>query len=240
MARLRRDWGEIVAKEDPAPRAIYREPARLASLAGSLMLILAMFFPFASGHLGRAGGVMIPVSLSGLEGAGDGVILLVFGLVAALIVLSRSAAESTAQLVRFAPMALGLAALLVLVTAWRETNEAIAAWINVGGAADRAPGIWRSSAGAILLAIAGTYVSVSRRSRPSTDPTGTFRPSRPDVTAGMGAVIGGLMGSVGGLVLAASLLPASFIALFAFIVVGGALAGATAGSRLGRRIARER
>jgi hypothetical protein len=227
-----------MAREDPEGRPMYREPARLAILAGALMLILAMFFPFAEGRQQGTDGSIIRLSVSGLEGAGDGAILLVFGLIAAFIALYRGAAESTVEIVRLAPMVLGIAAILILVTAWRETSDQIGRWVATGGTGQPAAGIWLSAAGSIVLAIAGTYRWVTRRPGSSADPTQATRPSRSDLAEGIGAVIGAVLACGFFLALAAELLPAAFVGLFAFVAVAGLILGVTVGSRVGRRIAR--
>jgi hypothetical protein len=234
---LRWDW-DAMAREDAARRPIYREPARVAILAGALMLILAMFFPFAEGRQQGTDGSIIRLSVSGLEGAGDGVILLVFGLIAAFTVVYRGAAESTVELVRLAPMVLGLAAILILVTALRETNDQIERWVATGGTGQPAAGIWLSAAGSIILSIAGTYRWITRRPDSSADPTQATRPSRSDLAEGFGAVVGGVAVSGCFLVVAAAVLPAAFIGLFAFVAVAGLILGVTVGSRVARRIAR--
>jgi hypothetical protein len=234
---LRWDW-EAIAREDPERRPIYREPARVAILAGALMLILAMFFPFADGRLEGTDGTISRVSVSGLEGAGDGAILLLFGLIAAFIVLYRGAAESTVELVRLAPMVLGIAAILILVTAWRETSDQIGRWAAAGGTGQPAAGIWLSAAGSIVLAIAGTYRWVIRRPDSSADPSQATRPSRMELAEGIGAVVGAVV--IGGcfLAVAAAVLPAAFVGLFVFVAVAGLILGVTVGSRVARRIAR--
>jgi hypothetical protein len=232
---LRWDW-EAMAGEDAARRPIYREPVRVAILAGALMLILAMFFPFAEGRQQLADGSIIRLSVSGLEGAGDGAILLVFGLIAAFIALYRGAAESTVELVRLAPMVLGIAAILILVSAWRDTSDQIGRWVETGGAGQPAAGIWLSLAGSAVLAMAGTYRWITRRPDSTADPTQATRLSRSDVAEGIGAVVGGVVVSGSFLAVAAVVLPAAFVGLFAFVAVTGLVLGVTIGSRVARRM----
>ncbi len=228
-------WGldqAITSKASPA-RPVYREPARIATLAGAGMLILAIFFPFAEGRIPRTDGLITRVSVSGLEGAGDGAILLVFGLMAVFVVTYRGAAESSAPLFRFAPMLLGFAAVLILIIAWRETGDAIAGWTWTGGSGERAAGMWLSVGGSVLLAVAGTYLSVTRRSGSSVDPRARYRPSRAAVAEGVGAVVGGIVLSIACLGLAASVLPAAIVGMSAFVVVVGLVVGVVVGGRLG-------
>src|SRR6266567_8196373 len=108
MAHQRTDWDEIANADGTPP--IGRQPARLASIVGASLLIVAGLFPFAEGRVPRADGTIVRQTLSGFDGAGDGAILLVLGLIASVILLNRGLAESSTTIVRFGPALLGLVA----------------------------------------------------------------------------------------------------------------------------------
>jgi len=230
------DWDEI-ANDDRTP-PIRRQPARLASLLGAALLIVAGLFPFAEGRVPGADGTIVRQTLSGFGGAGDGAILLVLGLIAIVILLNQGLAESSATILRFGPALLGLVAVLITVTAWREAEDWIAELARQGNSGSVSIGLWLAGIGSLVLLVAGVVRSFSGRGLASTDPSARLRPSRADLAEGAGAVVCGVVLSAGLLAIAVSVLPTQLIAVYVVASIVGGLVGITLGGRLGRRIAR--
>ena len=238
VAHLRTDW-DAIGRASGTP-GIRRQPARLASLIGAVLLVLAGFFPFAEGRIVRLDGSVARLSVSGFDGPGDGAILLVIGLIALFVVVNSSMVESSSLIVRLGPPILGLLACLICVTAWRETQDWIDGLVKSGGTGSVSSGLWLAVGGSVVLMIAGTYRSVAELRAVSVDRSGWPRPSRADLAEAFGAVVGGAFLGVGLLAIAVVFLPASLIAAYVIAVLVGGLVGMSLGARLGRRFGRDR
>jgi hypothetical protein len=235
VANTRFDWEKVAT--DNGASALHRQPARLASVIGAGLLVVAGFFPFAEGRVPRPDGTIGHPKLGGFDGAGDGAILLAIGLVALFLVVNQAMAESSVTVVHYGPPILGLVACLICMTAWRETQQWIDALEKTGSTAALGIGLWLAAAGSSVLLVSGTYRSISERDEAPAGAAASPRPGRADLAEAIGAVIGGLGVSVGLLALAVTLLPPSLIAVYAFAVILGGLFGMSLGARFGRWIA---
>jgi len=122
------EWGRLDSGAAVRERPLARDPGRLLLLAGSLLLFVGSLLPWVSAFSDVVG----RVAWTGVDGRGDGGILMFLGVVLAAFALwGRSAVEAW-EPVRYLP--LGLAALIVgdYVIAFSETSHLIAENVGTG------------------------------------------------------------------------------------------------------------
>jgi hypothetical protein len=152
------EWGRLDSGAVVPERPLLRDPGRLLLLAGSTLLFFGSLLPWVSAFSDVVG----RVAWTGVDGRGDGGILMFLGvLLAAFALWGRSAVEAW-EPVRFVP--LGLAALVVgdYVIAFRETSHLIEEGVGTGRLEI---GLYVVGLG-VLLVVPGAILSF--RSAPST------------------------------------------------------------------------
>jgi hypothetical protein len=215
-------------------------PARVIVGIGALLTTIAAVMPWAEGTVpGRAG--FEPITLSGLGGAGDGVMLILFALGIAFIVLHRTPASSRVRLVHVIPYVLLLLATASLVTGYRAATQAIVAWENRGGNGMLSVGFVLAGLGIVIMGVglAALLPGIIRWKRASDDPADLMRVSKRGIAETIAGLAGILVGGALGIQLAVSLTPVPVIGLIALGAVFGGLFGAYAGSWLLRVVADE-
>lgn len=122
------EWGRLDSGAEVRERPLSRDPGRLLLLAGSALLFAGALLPWVSAFSDVVG----RVAWTGVDGRGDGGILMFLGvLLAAFALWGRSAVEAW-EPVRYLPLV--LAALIVgdYVIAFSETSHFIAEGVGTG------------------------------------------------------------------------------------------------------------
>jgi hypothetical protein len=215
-------------------------PARVTVGIGALITALAGLMPWAEGTIpGRTG--FEPAFFSGLGGAGDGIMLLLFAAGTAFFVLHETPATSRVRLVHVIPYLLVGFAGLTVVNGYRAALVEIAAWERKGGHGSIAPGLYLAAAGVAVMAagLAALLPGLIRWTRRSTDPADLMTVSRRGIAEAAAGLAGILVGGALGIGLASSLTAVPVIGLIALGAVFGGLLGAYGGSWLARAAADE-
>lgn len=233
IERLR--WtADLTRRSDPRS-AIVRDPLRLTSAVGAILLIVGSALPWATGLVGR-----LAVSHSALDGAADGAILMVLGIVQLVLTRDRSMATATTTAVRYAPLGLGLVCLGIWGLGVQAALIDIGHWIDDDGSGALAIGAWIAGlGGAVLVAVAGTATSLLPR--PNAETVRLGRPGREAIEP-VAAAIGAVAGIVVGMLGVINIVPNPAFAGFGLMVAAavGGLVGGFGGSYLGRLLARVR
>ena len=211
------------------------EPARVIVGIGAAAGVLAALMPWAEGIApGRTG--LEPVFFSGIDGAGDGVMLILLAGATGLLTLHRAPATSRVRTVRLAPAVLiGLAA-ATWMTGHREAIAAIDAWGRRGGYGDIAPGLWLAAIGILAMAAGSAWLlpPVLRWQAATEDPGDLVSIHRGDLVEAAGGLAGTLLGAIAGVAGALALTGPTIIGVIALGATFGGLLGAYAGARLAR------
>jgi hypothetical protein len=123
-----KEWGRLDSSAEVRERPLSRDPGRLLLLSGAALLFVGSLMPWVSAFSDQVG----RVAWTGVDGRGDGGILMFLGvLLGAFALWGRSAVEAW-EPVRFVP--LGLAVLVVgdYVIAFRETSHLIEEGVGTG------------------------------------------------------------------------------------------------------------
>jgi hypothetical protein len=215
-------------------------PARIVVGLGAIVTMIAGLMPWAEGTVpGRSG--FEPITFSGLGGAGDGVMLILFAGGIAFLVLHRTPASSRVRLVHAIPYVLLVLAAASLLTGYRAAAQAIVAWENRGGQGSIALGLYLAVIGIVVMGIglAALLPGLVRWRRASDDPADLMTVSKRGVAESMAGLAGIFVGGAIGIQLAVSMTPVPLIGLIALGAVFGGLLGAYAGSWVMRWIADE-
>src|SRR3972149_1329389 len=153
-----------------APDDFRRQPLRRAVAAGLVVTTIASVLPWIEGTSrvggpGALNGLAGPVVMNGLPGPGDGGFLVVFGIGLTFVVLSRWAAEARAAFVRLMPAILGVVIVLTVITAHRDVAAEIRGIEFEGGEVTTTTWLWAATGGALLMAFAAFWLTVSDRLR---------------------------------------------------------------------------
>jgi hypothetical protein len=211
------------------------EPARVIVGIGAAMGVLAGLMPWAEGTApGRSG--FEPVAFSGLDGAGDGVMLMLLAGAIGFLSLHRTPAGSRVRSVRLAPTVLVGLAGATWLTGHRAALAAIDAWGRRGGHGDISLGLWLAAAGILAMAAGSAWLlpPVLRWKAAADDPGDLVTIHRRDLMEGVGGVIGTFLGAIAGISGAVAVTGPTIIGMIALGATFGGLLGAYAGARVAR------
>jgi hypothetical protein len=122
------EWGRLDSGAEVRERPLSRDPGRLLLLAGGALLFVGSLMPWVSAFSDQVG----RIAWTGVDGRGDGGILMFLGVLLGSFALWGRAAVEAWDPVRFVP--LGLVALVVgdYVIAFRETSHLIEEGVGTG------------------------------------------------------------------------------------------------------------
>ena len=221
--------------DQPATLGRAAQAGRLLLAIGGGLLIVSSLQPWATG-VNAAGQ---PVAYRPTGGLGEGVYMLVGGIVAVALAAYRPFVETTNRVLQLAPLAVAVAIGLISLNAVRYVASSIAGWVVSGGSGEQTLGPTLAITGLVLTAAASLWLEwarpaeVRRRTRPLLVELGVTRRG----VAGM--IIAGALGLGGGVlgmgvtVMAFGIqgvLPGILLGIFGFLI------GVALGSRLARRI----
>jgi hypothetical protein len=215
-------------------------PARIVVGIGAIVTMIAGLMPWAEGTVpGRAG--FEPITFSGLGGAGDGVMLILFAGGIAFLVLHRTPASSRVRLVHLIPYVLLVLAAASLLTGYRAATQAIVAWENRGGQGSIALGLYLAGVGIVVMGVGlgALLPGLIRWRRASDDPADLMAVSGRGIAETIAGLAGIIVGGALGIQLAVSMTPVPLIGLIALGAVFGGLLGAYGGSWIARSVADE-
>lgn len=125
---------------------------------GGLLLILASLQPWATGT--TAGGA--PVSYRPTEGLGEGVYMLLGGILVVVLALTRPLVAATNRLVQIVPFVVAIVVLLMWLNAVDYALDAIATWQFGGGQGAQTYGPLLAPAAAAVIVAASFMLEFSR------------------------------------------------------------------------------
>jgi hypothetical protein len=221
--RLRWDDDLLTARSH---REFLRNPVRLSYAIGAVIMFVGALLPWAQGMVG-----LLPVSFGGFDGAGDGMILAGFAIVALLF--ARSPDFMNAR--RWAPFLLGLICVGIWLLGWQAGQLRIRVWEDDDGHGSMVVGYWIAGLGVIIVAVAGAYATLRHHEGQTSDPLGFLRMPRRSDAVTLGAWIGGLGGAWLGVSIALAIVPP--VAVSAPMLFMGAI-GLIGGAYLGRAVGR--
>jgi len=216
-----------------APDDFRRQPLRRAVAAGLVVTTIASVLPWIEGTSGFGG----PVAINGLTGPGDGGFLIVFGIALTFVVLSRWAAEARAAFVRLMPAILGVGIVLTVITAHRDVAAEIRGIEFEGGHVTTTTWLWAATGGALLMAFAAFWLTVSDRLRHGAwFRAGEVRAAfaRRNVVPVAAGVVGALVGFAAVLSVGARTFESELVLAFVVAAIVGGIVGGWAGYRVGR------
>lgn len=227
-------FADLPEPEPPRLPAAFRDPLRVAILAGLLVMLVGDLLPWMRLWMPYRGFF----ETSGFERAGDAGIVLELALVILALTFSDQAWNSRTTVLVAGPVILGAACLFVLRNAWADGSSYIRSLDLYGGYGDFLPWFWIAVAGAVAVTIGGAIALWRARRRLS------FRLGL--TRTAVAGTVGGIAGAVGGFlagVRIAELFTAGEIAwvstsvvvlLSIFLGFLGAYAGAVGGAALAR------
>lgn len=127
-----------------------RRAAGLLALAGGVLLIVGSMMPWITARTGFGS-----ISVTGLDGGGDGVIVLIAGVLIALAGGAELLSLNVPSIVRVFVLLLGLGAVLLAFIDHADIRERIEEVSNDFAVAQVGAGIWLLYVGAIIAATAG-------------------------------------------------------------------------------------
>lgn len=218
----------------PAPAMLVLDRSRAIVLASSLVTLVAVFQPWAEGVRALRNGGTETVAYTGLDGPGDGTLLLVLSLLLATATILRPVKEARARTLRLVPAGLAIASGLVWLSAYR-TGIALVELVrgSTGGHGGFAAGLWIAGL-AILVSLVVTLVQAYRAGllrRGRGDPRDRIVVRREAVVDVAGAALGSVAGTAVGVWAAFEYLPnANVVGAPVFGALIGFIAGAWAGA----------
>lgn len=217
-------------------RSILRDPVRLGLVAGAVVIAIAMLLPWAEGHVG-----FLAKQFGGLDGAADGLIMTGLAIVLVVLVRTPEFLESSDGGRRWVPMIIGVACVALWLLGGQQAEMEIRSWEEDSGGGSLAFGWWLAGAGAVLVAVVGSYASLRRhpdRSAAPEPPPRRSAPSRRSPIQSLATSVGAVAGMVVGAVFALAMFPAVSVgAPMVFFGGLGLVFGGFAGSSLGQRLA---
>jgi len=215
------------------PHDFRRQPLRRVVAGGFVATTIASLLPWIEGTSGFGG----PVAINGLTGPGDGGFLIVFGIALTFVVLSRWAAEARAAFVRLMPAILGVVIVLTVITAHRHVAAEIRGIEFEGGEVTTTTWLWAATGGALLMAFAAFWLTVSDRLRHGAwFRAGEVRAAfaRRNVVPVAAGVVGALVGFAAVLSVGARTFESELVLAFVVAAIVGGIVGGWAGYRVGR------
>ncbi len=194
-------WKPEFRSVDTSP-VPWRSPTRVAVAVGVLVVMIGCLPPWATGYAPPAG----PVQFSGLEGAGDSLILIALALIAGAVTLNRTAANSTMRVVQLVPLVSAVMGTLIWVIAQAETRAMVTEWLRRGGTGQMEIAIWVLGAGQLVVLGASALIAVRRWLESPAVSIGRQRAEETmtwmSVVQAIGVVAGGILGFAAGIGLA--------------------------------------
>ncbi len=215
------------------PHDFRRQPLRRAVAVGLMVTAVTSVLPWIEGRSGFGG----PVAINGLAGPGDGGFLIVFGIALTFVTLSRWAAEAGAAPLRLLPALLGAVLVLTVITAHLDVATEIRGIEFEGGHVTATPHLWLATGGALLMAFAGFWLTVSDRLRHGPwFRAGEVREAfaRRNVVPVAAGVVGALVGFGAVLSVGARTFESELVLAFVVAAIVGGIVGGWAGYRVGR------
>jgi hypothetical protein len=224
-------WDPDLTKAEKG-QSILRDPLRAGLAAAGIALAIGSLRPWAEG---TAGGQ--PQQFGGLDGAGDGAILIFFAIGLLLVARDRGFLRARDGARRWTPMVVGIICLADWFVARQQVEMQIAQWVRPGGTGALAAGFYLSGLGALTAAVVGSFASLRKGEGRAGGPVSLLRrPRRSDVPT-LAITIGALVGLALGAAVAIDIVPAAVVdAPLVFIASFGVLAGARLGQAVGRRL----
>ena len=223
------DWWRRprIVPDDPP---LWRDPGRLLLLGAAICLLLGNLIPWAVG----LDPVARPAAYRSTEGTAEGVLLLAFGILLALLVRDRLMWDTTSRSMQLLPLLVALVSVAMWIGADFYSRQAIDEWVRGGGSGSQtnAPAIVAAGIAATALGFVWFELrrlpTVRARTRPLWVEWGLTRWSAASVAAAflLGAGCAALALAVGLLFLGAeSIIVAVILAVFGlFIGIGLGLA----------------
>jgi hypothetical protein len=213
----------------PADPPLLLEPTRLAVFIGVLGFLAGAAVPWARG----------PQSSTPIFDQ-DGVLMVIAAMLAVVLSLSRSAAESTTRTIQAAPAIVGALA----TAAWLSAYQSAVDLVRAGNAAAHAAvwvleptGLALSGLGASIAAVALGVLSIRAwRANGTGQTAGDVRLTRRSIVRALIEIGCGVTGLVGGILVSINLLPLPFLIAWVFVTIGGGALGLAIGQRLAQRI----
>ena len=235
--RISRDVWRAESAPPPAEPSLISDRRRLLMLLGCIGIVVgALIQPYAVGS--EFAGTTTTI---GIDKLSDGGYLIVLGLILAVVVLSRGAAESRLRVVQLAPLVLALAALAIWYQLVRQLTIIFGNWLSGG----IQPGVWLAGIGAVAAVIGTSMLLVqtwqatpsNRTPGGSTGAVATERVEAGPSTEVIGVMVGGVVGFVLAVGLVSPSLPSGLplgqlMAILA-LTLGGAWVGMLVGRRMG-------
>jgi hypothetical protein len=215
------------------PHDFRREPLRRAVAVGLAMTAVASVLPWIEGTSGFGG----PIAINGFAGPGDGGFLVVFGIGQAVLALSRWAAEARSAILRVLPALIGAALILTSITAQLDATTELRGIEFEGGRVAITVWFWLAIAGAILMALAGFWLTVADRLRKgpwlrSGDLRAALnRQALVPLALGIGGAIAGF---VAVLYVGAQTFESALVLIFVVVALFGGIIGGWLGYRVGQ------
>jgi hypothetical protein len=204
-------------------------------LVGGLLYILASLLPWAEG----TNAAREPLAVRPTEGMGEGVYMLLGGLVLVALGLTRLIAETTNRLLQLVPAALAVMGGAMWLNANNLSLRAIETWEFGGGSGAQTIAPWLAAAGVALTALAAVVLELRRPEevrRETRSVAGELGINRRGLIGVFVAAALGLLGGAIALGLTVAIfgirgiLPGIILGTFGFIV------GLGVGSRVARRL----
>src|SRR5688500_2852374 len=153
--RLRWDPGMTEVRRG---RKLFREPLPTALAIGAVILMIGARLPWAQGMIG-----FLPVSVGGMDGAADGLLLATLALVLLLLAWTDAFTEPIGGIRRWLPLVVGLICVGIWVLGWQSANLAISRWADDDGGGSIVAGYWVAGVGVAIVTIAGAVITLRPR-----------------------------------------------------------------------------
>jgi hypothetical protein len=213
--------------------SIIRDPLRSALAVAAIVLAVGAFLPWAEGLIGY-----LPKHFGGFDGISDGSILFVLAAILVVIALDHDFVRARDGARRWTTMIIGLICLGDVAIGRQLADFEIAHWVDQGGHGALAPGFFIAGAGALGVALIGSYASLHRREGETGGPASLFRRPRRTDAKPLATTIGALAGLALAVAAAVSLFPPVTIGgVIIFFAGFGVVIGAYLGKAIGQRLA---
>jgi hypothetical protein len=231
-------WERPSAADLDTPSPL-REPARLVTVSGCVILAFTAVMPHAEGIIPG----LPDVALRFIPDSG---FLLIAAVALALLVGRRATAESGQWVFRVLPVVLGITIVATWLNMLRLSQQAIADWVGFRGSGHLTWIFLMGGVASAVVALGAIWVVLSNRrpivvDMPTVDQPEALRVTPPTPIS---RIVAGAIGTVGGAILGlaavATVLQGSVILplLAAFGAFYGGMVGSWVGAAVGRRLER--